>query len=267
MHKAKGHQKEQKEFEEEVLQIDRVTRVVKGGRRLRFRATVAIGDKKGRVGIGVGKASEVVSGIKKAVRRAKQSLIKVPITSGDTIPHEVKIKHKAARLIILPASPGTGVIAGGSLRKILNLAGIKNVLSKNIGTRNPLVTAQASIKALEALRPLRGAEKKKAEAKIPTKSEPKAEEQGRGKREDDPKKNKEPNAEPKAEVRGGTPDSSGEKASSTPYNKEIVRYDLKAPFKEEPKIENKNDEMTKRLDDETTKKEETAIKKVEKKDS
>ena len=173
LHKAKGHQKEQKEFEEEVLQIDRVTRVVKGGRRLRFRATVAIGDKKGRVGIGIGKASEVVSSIKKAVTRAKKDLIKVPITSGDTIPHEVKIKYKASRLIIIPASPGTGVIAGGSLRKILNLAGIKNVLSKNIGSRNPLVTAQASIKALQALRPLRGYEKAKADAKVPVKEEAK----------------------------------------------------------------------------------------------
>ena len=234
MHKAKGHQKEQKEFEEEVLQIDRVTRVVKGGRRLRFRATVAIGDKKGRVGIGVGKASEVVSGIKKAVRRAKQSLIKVPITSGDTIPHEVKIKHKAARLIILPASPGTGVIAGGSLRKILSLAGIKNVLSKNIGTRNPLVTAQASIKALEALRPLRGAEKKKADFK----AEPK----------------ESTTADKKTEAPARAEAHSGGKA----------REDIKAPVKDEPKAEKKeeiktekkNDDMTKQRNDEITKKKE-----------
>ncbi len=147
--------KEVKEFEEEVLQIDRVTRVVKGGRRLRFRATVAIGDKKGRVGVGVGKASEVVTGIHKAVSRAKANLIKVPITKGDTIPHAVKVKYKAAQMIILPASPGTGVIAGGSLRKILHLAGVKNVLSKNIGSRNTLVTAQASIKALKSLRPVK----------------------------------------------------------------------------------------------------------------
>ncbi|MBU0577595.1 30S ribosomal protein S5 [Patescibacteria group bacterium] len=153
--------KEQKEFEEEVLQIDRVTRVVKGGRRLRFRCTVAIGDRKGRVGIGVGKASEVVTGIKKAVTKAKNSLINVPITKGDTIPHKVNIKYKAARLLVMPASPGTGVIAGGALRKILNLAGIKNVLSKNLGSRNTLVNAQASIKALEALRPVKEGQQKK----------------------------------------------------------------------------------------------------------
>jgi len=163
--KADYREKEKKEFEEEVLQIDRVTRVVKGGRRLRFRATVAIGDKKGRVGVGVGKSSEVVGGIQKAVSRAKANLINVPITDGDTIPHAVRVKYKAAQMIVLPASPGTGVIAGGSLRKVLHLAGVKNVLSKNIGTRNTLVTAQAAIRALKQLRPVRDSQKKKFEVK------------------------------------------------------------------------------------------------------
>jgi small subunit ribosomal protein S5 len=177
--KADAHVKEQKEFEEEVLKIDRVTRVVKGGRRLRFRATVAIGDKKGRVGVGIGKASEVVTGIQKAVSQAKANLIKVPITKGDTIPHSVRIKYKAAEMILLPASPGTGVIAGGSLRKVLHLAGVKNLLSKNIGSRNTLVTAQASIKALKALRPVRESEAKKFEAEKEVK--PKQEEKGQPK--------------------------------------------------------------------------------------
>lgn len=158
---AKGSRRERepKEFEEEVLQIDRVTRVVKGGRRLRFRCAVAIGDKKGRVGIGIGKATEVVNGIKKGVTRAKKNLINVPITEDDTIPHEIRIKHKSARLLIMPASPGTGVIAGGVIRKILNLAGVKNVLSKNYGTNNKVVTAQASIMALQKLKPARKAKK------------------------------------------------------------------------------------------------------------
>ena len=156
-------EKEAKEFDEEVLQIDRVTRVVKGGRRLRFRVTVAIGDRKGRVGIGIGKATEVVNGIKKAVSKAKRSLINVSITDTGTIPHEVKIKHKSAKLFIMPASQGTGVIAGGSLRKILSLAGVKNVLSKNFGTNNKLVTAQASIKALKMLRPVKKSKKTEAE--------------------------------------------------------------------------------------------------------
>lgn len=155
--KAKAHVKEQKEFDEEVLHIGRVTRVVKGGRRLRFLCTVAIGNRKGQVGMGTGKASEVVVAIKKAVSRAKRNLVQVPLTSQDSIPHTVKIKHKAARMLMMPASPGTGVIAGGSLRKILGLAGVKNVLSKNFGTRNPLVTAQASIKALKSLRPAKSA--------------------------------------------------------------------------------------------------------------
>lgn len=151
---------ERKEFEEEVLQIDRVTRVVKGGRRLRFRVTVAIGDKHGRVGVGIGKASEVVISIQKAISSAKKKLIRVPITKGDSIPHALKFKHKAARMLIFPAAPGTGVIAGGTLRKILELAGVKNVLSKSFGTSNRVVTSQAAIKALASLRPLREIPKK-----------------------------------------------------------------------------------------------------------
>ncbi|QQR83410.1 30S ribosomal protein S5 [Candidatus Peregrinibacteria bacterium] len=152
--KSQSFQKEVKEFEELVLKINRVTRVVKGGRRLRFRVLVAIGDQKGRVGIGLGKATEVVNGIKKAVSRAKQSLIQVPITKDGSIPHYVDVKYKAARMMLMPAAPGTGVIAGGSLRKMLNLAGVKNVLSKNHGTNNKVVTAQAALRALQKLKPL-----------------------------------------------------------------------------------------------------------------
>lgn len=170
-----GREREPKEFDEEVLEIARVTRVVKGGRRLRFRALVAIGDRKGRVAIGTGKATEVVNAIKKAVSRAKNSLIEVPITANDSIPHEVMVKHKAAHVFIMPAAPGTGVIAGGSLRKILHLAGVKNVLSKNHGTNNKLVTAQASIDALKKLSPLKESHKKKsAPAKTEEKEEKKA---------------------------------------------------------------------------------------------
>ena len=161
LQKAKGHVKEQKEFDEEVIKIDRVTRVVKGGRRLRFRVTVAIGDRKGRVGVGTGKASEVIQGIQKAVTRAKSNLVQVPVTDGDTIPHAVSIKYKSAKMLLMPASQGTGVIAGGSLRKILSLAGVKNVLSKNFGSRNALVTAQASMEALKMLRPVRPSQAKK----------------------------------------------------------------------------------------------------------
>jgi small subunit ribosomal protein S5 len=155
-----SHEKEAKEFDEEVLQIDRVTRVVKGGRRMRFRCLVAIGDRKGRVGIGIGKATEVVNGIKKAISKAKKSLIKVPITDTDSIPHFIEAKYKAAKLMIMPASPGTGLIAGGALRKILRLSGVKNVLSKSHGSNNKVVTAQATILALKKLRPVRQSSKK-----------------------------------------------------------------------------------------------------------
>jgi len=170
-------EKEAKEFEEEVLQIDRVTRVVKGGRRLRFRILVAIGDKKGRVSIGIGKAAEVVNGIKKAITQAKKALFRVPITESGSIPHQVEIKFKASRIMIMPAGPGTGIIAGGSLRKILSLAGVKNVFGKRFGTNNRLVTAQAAMLALAKLKPVR-ASFKKPEAKTEAKPEIKEERRG-----------------------------------------------------------------------------------------
>ncbi|MFO0780715.1 MAG: 30S ribosomal protein S5 [Candidatus Gracilibacteria bacterium] len=143
--------REASEFEEEVIQIDRVTRVVKGGRRLRFRATVVIGNKKGKVGMGIGKSVEVQGAIKKAVAQAKKSLIEVPIV-GETIPHRVQIKFKSAKMIIMPGCPGTGIIAGGPLRKILELAGVKDVLSKVLGCKNRLSNSQAAIMALGKLR-------------------------------------------------------------------------------------------------------------------
>lgn len=150
---AGGGRREPSEYEEEVLQIDRVTRVVKGGRRLRFRATVVVGNKNGKVGIGIGKSNEVVGAIQKAIRQAKKDFIMVPIKDG-TIPHEVKLKFKSARLIMLPAGPGTGIIAGGAIRKIAELAGIKNLLSKMFGANNRITNAQATILALKQLKKL-----------------------------------------------------------------------------------------------------------------
>lgn len=143
--------REPKEFEEEVIQIDRVTRVVKGGRRLRFRATVVIGDKKGRVGYGIGKSTEVQSAIQKAVTKAKRNLIEVPIYDG-TIPHQIQLKFKAAVVFLKPAGRGTGIIAGGAVRKVLDLAGVKNVLSKSLGSNNKLNTTKATYQALAKLR-------------------------------------------------------------------------------------------------------------------
>ncbi|MBT7772769.1 30S ribosomal protein S5 [bacterium] len=142
--------REPKEFEEAILQIDRVTRVVKGGRRMRFRLTVVIGDKKGRVGFGIGKSAEVLGGIQKAVAVAKKNLINVPIVEG-TIPHPVNSVFKSSRVLLLPATEGKGVIAGGAVRKILELAGVKDVLSKAHGSRNRLNIANATMQALLSL--------------------------------------------------------------------------------------------------------------------
>lgn len=148
-----GHHRprEEKEFAEEVVQIDRVTRVVKGGRRMRFRATVVVGDKRGRVGIGIGKSNEVTTSIKKATAQAQKDLIRVPITKSDSIPHEIQVKFKSAKILLMPARPGTGIIAGGAVRKVVELAGIKNILSKALGTNNRLSNAQATLKALKEL--------------------------------------------------------------------------------------------------------------------
>lgn len=142
---------EPKEFEEAVIQLDRVTRVVKGGRRLRFRATVAIGNRKGKVGIGIGKSNEVVGAIKKAVTRAKRDLINVPVFQ-DTIPHRIQVKYKASEILFIPAGAGTGIIAGGAARKVIELSGIKNILSKTIGASNRVNNTKATFIALKSLR-------------------------------------------------------------------------------------------------------------------
>jgi small subunit ribosomal protein S5 len=146
-----GRRKEPSEFAEATLSLDRVTRVVKGGRRMRFRAVVVVGNRKGKVGLGTGKAAEVQAAIRKASSAAKRNMMRISIVNG-TIPHEVELKFKAAHIRILPALPGTGIIAGGALRVILDHAGVKNVLSKRFGSRNKLVNAQATMLALAKLR-------------------------------------------------------------------------------------------------------------------
>jgi len=155
------HKREPKEFEEEVIQIDRVTRVVKGGRKLRFRATVVIGNKKGKVGIGVGKSHEVTGAIQKAISKAKNDLITVTLDEA-TIPHETKIKYKSSKIILLPAAPGTGIIAGGAVRKVLELAGIKDILSKSLGTTNKIANSRATYMALKGVKETPMMRKKKA---------------------------------------------------------------------------------------------------------
>jgi len=140
-----------KEFEENVIAIDRVARVVKGGRRFRFRATVVIGDGKGRVGLGIGKGGEVTTAIAKAVARARRSLITVSLRDG-TIPHEVTIQFSGAQVMLKPASAGTGVIAGGAVRSVVEAAGIHDLLTKSLGSTNKVNNAYATIMALSQLR-------------------------------------------------------------------------------------------------------------------
>ncbi len=155
-----------KEYFEEVLQIDRVTRVVAGGRRLRFRVTLVMGNKKGKVGMGVGKAGEVVVAIQKATQQAKKNMLNVKVVN-ETIPHSLKHKFKSARIMLMPAGEGTGIIAGGAVRKVIELAGIKNILSKSFGTSNKISVAQATLEALAQISQVevRTPKKKEVESK------------------------------------------------------------------------------------------------------
>jgi small subunit ribosomal protein S5 len=142
----------EKQFEEFVINIDRVARVVKGGRRFRFKALVAVGDNKTRVGVGVAKGADVQAAVAKATDVAKKNMITIPITNS-TIPHDAEVKVSGARVLLLPAAPGTGIIAGGVVRSIIGLTGINNMLSKSLGSTNKVNIAYATIDALKTLVP------------------------------------------------------------------------------------------------------------------
>lgn len=141
-----------KEFEEVVVNIDRVARVVKGGRRFRFKALVVVGNRKNKVGVGVAKGADVQAAIAKATDVAKKHLITIPVVN-ETIPHEMEVKLAGARVLIKPAAPGTGIIAGGVVRAVIGVTGIRNMLSKSLGSTNKVNIAYATVEALAGLVP------------------------------------------------------------------------------------------------------------------
>ena len=148
----KTQESKEKQFEELVIDVKSVVKVNKGGRQRRYSATVVIGDRKGKVGLGIGKANEVPDAIKKALQDANKNIITIPLTDGRTVAHEAIGFAGAARVIIKPAAAGTGVIAGGSVRAILELAGIRDVVSKSLGARTKLNMARAAMTAFKSIR-------------------------------------------------------------------------------------------------------------------
>ncbi len=142
---------EREELDERVVDIKRVAKVVKGGRRFAFRVVVVVGDNEGQVGVGIGKARGVPDAIRKAMDRAKRNMVEVPIV-GSTIPHQTMSEHAGAKVLLKPASPGTGVIAGGAVRAVVEAAGYRNILTKSLGSANQLNVVWATFKGLQSLK-------------------------------------------------------------------------------------------------------------------
>src|SRR5579864_4746180 len=147
---GRGGDGARREFDQKVVEIKRVTRVVAGGKRMRFRALVVVGDHKGKVGMGLRKGTDVAEAVNKAVTAAKKNMVSVPL-ANETIPHAIKLKYNSSRILLLPAAPGTGIIAGGALRSVLELAGIKNILSKMLGSSNKVNNVKAVFEAFKKM--------------------------------------------------------------------------------------------------------------------
>lgn len=160
----KPKRREKPEYDQKLLNLARVTRVVKGGRRFRFRATLVIGNRKGKVGVGVAKGSDVSDAIQKSFNDAKRNLVSVAL-AGSTIPHDVRKKLGSAVVLLKPGIPGQGIIAGGAVRAVVDLAGIKDIVSKSLGASNPLNVARATVAALSEFRTRKVKEDAKEESK------------------------------------------------------------------------------------------------------
>ena len=148
--------KSKSEWLERVVAIERVTKVVKGGKKMSFRAVIVVGNEQGKVGVGIGKAGDVITAVRKGVTDGKKHIISVPLTNSNSIPHPTSGRFGAAKLVLRPSAPGSGVIAGSSIRTVLELAGIKNILSKQLGSNNLLNNARATINGLSTLKSYTG---------------------------------------------------------------------------------------------------------------